>query len=124
MKRAIARKWAKALESGEYKQGTGQLRNAANEFCCLGVLCNMHAQANPELAAQQEDYSYFGESEFLPRIVQKWSGLNYSSGVFTIVEDDPYYGKNEVQEELSELNDRGKTFKYIAKMIRKHWKEL
>ena len=35
--------WVKALESGEYKQGH-QLLNKDNEFCCLGVLCDLAAK--------------------------------------------------------------------------------
>lgn len=30
--------WIKALRSGEYEQGKGQLKDGANKFCCLGVL--------------------------------------------------------------------------------------
>lgn len=31
-------KWVAALRSGEYKQGTGYLKNG-NCYCCLGVAC-------------------------------------------------------------------------------------
>lgn len=31
--------WCKALRSGEYRQGTGQLCGD-HEYCCLGVLCD------------------------------------------------------------------------------------
>ena len=41
----IKAKWVAALRSGEYKQAKGQLR-IGNSFCCLGVLCNLHAQAH------------------------------------------------------------------------------
>lgn len=34
-------KWVAALRSGEYKQGRRALRSVANEFCCLGVLCEV-----------------------------------------------------------------------------------
>jgi hypothetical protein len=34
------KKWIKALDSGEYKQGNGALNNK-NEFCCLGVACKV-----------------------------------------------------------------------------------
>lgn len=30
--------WIAALRSGDYKQGTGALRNPDNTWCCLGVL--------------------------------------------------------------------------------------
>lgn len=125
MKKSIAMKWAEALESGEYKQGTGQLRTKENEFCCLGVLCNMHAQANPKVAAQQDNpVEYFGKDEFPPDVVMNWSGLKDSSGAFYVLEDDPYYGMTNVRHELVDLNDSGKTFPEIAKVIRKHYKKL
>lgn len=36
MNKEWAEKWAAALRSGEYKQGTGRLRQG-DRFCCLGV---------------------------------------------------------------------------------------
>ncbi len=37
----IKAKWIEALESGRYKKGKGYLRKE-DEFCCLGVLCDIH----------------------------------------------------------------------------------
>lgn len=34
-------KWLTALRSGKYKQGQLVLRNRRNEYCCLGVLCDV-----------------------------------------------------------------------------------
>lgn len=121
MKRSIARKWAKALESGEYKQGQGQLRKG-DSFCCLAVLCNLHAEAHPEIAAQQKiKKKYLGETAFLPDEVMAWSDINSSDGTLPtdiIVRGIPHG-------ELTSLNDSAKlTFPEIAKVIRKHWKEL
>jgi hypothetical protein len=33
-------KWITALESGDYKKGTGQLKNG-NKYCCMGVLAEI-----------------------------------------------------------------------------------
>ncbi len=33
--------WLAALRSGAYKQGKGTLVNKGNEYCCLGVLCEI-----------------------------------------------------------------------------------
>ena len=41
MKNDIKAKWLEALRSGRYEQGTGRLRNYRNQFCCLGVLCDV-----------------------------------------------------------------------------------
>ncbi len=74
MKRSIARKWAKALESGEYKQAKGQLRKG-DAMCCLGVLCNLHAKENPEFAAAQKYKKYYGgNTEAPPQAVLEWAG--------------------------------------------------
>lgn len=37
----IQAKWLVALRSGKYKQGRASLRNINDEFCCLGVLCDV-----------------------------------------------------------------------------------
>lgn len=47
MNKDIKRAWVKALRSGKYKQGRKQLRNGNDEMCCLGVLCNLYAEAHP-----------------------------------------------------------------------------
>lgn len=123
MKRSIARKWAKALESGEYAQGTGVLRTeVTNKFCCLGVLCNLHAQDNPDMAATQtEPHIYFEYDTELPDEVVDYSGMRNREGKFYdfIVKDYPQ------AHSLIDLNDEEElTFPEIAKIIRKHWKEL
>ena len=75
----IKAKWVAALRSGEYKQATGQLRRntrGKTSFCCLGVLCNLHAQAHPEIAAQQTDpESYMCGTKCLPTAVMEWADL-------------------------------------------------
>lgn len=115
MKRSIARKWAAALESGDYKQGVGALRNKAGEFCCLGVLCNLHAQDHPEIAQKQKSKTvYMGNSAMPPHEVADWAGMN-SVNPITPVEHYTMSGLNDVKKY---------NFKHIAKIIRKHWKEL
>lgn len=117
MKRSIARKWSKALESGDYEQGKDALR-VNNKFCCIGVLCNLHAQEHPKFAAEQDcAESYDGENAIAPEVVINWAGLNSANPSV----DEELYG----QPSLAELNDYGdKGFPEIAKIIRKHWKEL
>ena len=41
MNKEVKEKWLEALRSGEYKQGRGALRNKDDEYCCLGVLCDV-----------------------------------------------------------------------------------
>lgn len=114
MKKKIAMEWAEALESGLYKQGTGQLRKG-DKFCCLAVLCNLHAIKHPEIASKEtyED-EYLKSGNFCPELVMNWSGLKDEEGYCETL-----------QTSLTELNDCNKwSFNSIAEVIRKHWKEL
>ena len=79
LKPQVKQKWVAALRSTAYKQGTLQLRRRDNTFCCLGVLCNLHAQEHPEIAIKNRNPEiYDGESCFLSRRVSKWAGLDAS----------------------------------------------
>jgi len=121
MKEAIALKWAEALESGEYKQARGKLRRV-DKFCCLGVLCNLHAQAHPEIAAAQKKQSeYMGQTLGLSTEVARWAGMDeHGLGEFGF---ELYNAPN--ADSLADLNDQDKfTFKQIAEVIRQHYKEL
>lgn len=123
MDRKIALKWARALESGKYKQGQSQLRDENNNFCCLGVLCNLHAQAHPEIAAEQDDpQEYMGEGGLLPQAVVEWAGMNSDHGSFiTPVELGDFCEASDVVE----LNDAHSfDFKKIAAIIRKKSDEM
>ena len=81
MKPEIKKIWVEALRSGDYKQGNEALRPSNDTFCCLGVLCNLHAQAHPELAATETNKHYYLDNDtFLPPMVMEWAGLNDTSG--------------------------------------------
>lgn len=68
-------RWVAELRSGEYKQGKKRLRTG-DAFCCLGVLCNLHAQAHPKIAAKQRTPDlYLDEGGVLPFTVVRWAGL-------------------------------------------------
>lgn len=118
----IKERWATALESGEYKQGTGGLRDADSDtYCCLGVLCELAVEdgiierrlrkgfrQSPEWV-----YGYPGESAFLPPEVTKWAGLDQPGGRFS--GNSPTVNGTE----LVELNDNQyRDFPYIAQQIR------
>lgn len=128
MDKQIAVQWVAALRSGDYKQGRRQLRNGANEFCCLGVLCNLHAQAHPTIAAAQKELSlYMGFHGELAPAVLKWSGISTPYGRFdtanklTIPDDirDIVYNGS-----LSAANDIGIEFRDIATFIELNYKYL
>lgn len=116
MKKSIAMKWAEALESGEYRQTKGTLRKSG-AFCCLGVLCNMHAQANPKFAATQNSKTFYDEEAAFPsQRVKEWAGMQTDDGSFSDVELGDI--------SLATENDSGVKFPEIAKLIRKYYKEL
>jgi hypothetical protein len=125
MKRNIAKQWAAALRSGDYKQGRFQLRRG-DQFCCLGVLCNLHAQAHPKIAAQQRrPHVYMGQKAYLPAEVIKWAGIQTG--------DDPMLPKlptkaTKVQGAVryfTSLNDAHRlSFDKIADLVDANWEKI
>ncbi len=115
MKKSIMEKWVAALRSGDYYQGSHQLRNEMNEFCCLGVLCNLHAMEHPWSAATQTNPTeYLGRYDTPNYKVLEWAGMD---------------SRNELGEFknglcLTEMNDEGMTFNEIADVIEKKYREL
>ena len=111
----IKEMWAKALESGDYKQGEGALR-VDDGFCCLGVLCDLHAKATGGVWVGSIDperpstMGYLGnDEEVLPHVVVEWAGLDVQ---------DPQLNIDGRLAHASNHNDSGKTFQQIAQAIR------
>ena len=100
-----AKKWVKALRSGKYKQGIGQLRSG-EKFCCLGVACDLAVKAGVIK-------SFVGSRAGLTKTVRKWLNLNESEG--------DYEGGMGA---LSADNDDGKNFLTIANIIESEPKGL
>lgn len=94
-------KWVKALRSGKYKQGHGELKTTTAydkilrdnvkleqpQFCCLGVARDLR------LTIQAKDGVEFVSCSFLPQ---------------------------EIQDTLAKMNDNGESFKTIAAYIEKN----
>lgn len=113
MKPDILKKWVSALRSGKYKQGKEQLKklNGQPKFCCLGVLCDLHAKATGKQWRDNKDEHtgyYLHEYGELPEQVKKWAGLESSNP--TLI------GKGEYKSAAG-LNDSGKRFITIANLI-------
>lgn len=80
MKQEVADQWIAALRSGKYKQNRASLR-CDDRFCCLGVLCDLHAIAHPDIAAKQKNPNfYMRQGIFLPVKVQRWAGMRTRDG--------------------------------------------
>lgn len=110
----LLQKWVKALRSGKYKQGEGELRNN-NHFCCLGVLCDI-SKAGRWL----EDPDNFGSFTY---IVGK--GKEYGMDLRNEYnKDEPclFNMDNGFMNTLTAMNDvRKRSFSQIAYEIERHF---
>jgi hypothetical protein len=76
MKDDVKKKWVAALRSGKYKQGTGALRRG-DEYCCLGVLCDVYRKATGMRWVRQkghEEFAIHQSTARLPDQVHRWAG--------------------------------------------------
>ena len=78
MRKELKEKWLEALRSGKYKQGRGKLRSVDNEFCCLGVLCDVSGQG--EWDKKTEAHYWYGQGNKwgtygLPLFMNEFTGL-------------------------------------------------
>lgn len=110
MKKQLKTKWVKALRSGLYRQTAGVLANEeGTAFCCLGVLADIQGCLWKDKANSDGD--------LLP--------INPSSGRIVgdgLISHRAFSGglSQDVQNELSQLNDDGKPFARIADWIEKN----
>lgn len=98
----VKRKWVRALKSGEYRQGQGELVIRKGEgYCCLGVL---GAEMVPEfirpVSKIDPDLGVDGYTGALPDDLAVMFDLDQVS-----------------QDVLAEMNDSGDTFPQIADWI-------
>lgn len=120
MNKGIKAKWVAALRSGKYEQTHGALRDGDKGFCCMGVLCNLHAIANPKFAAKQKDpYTYDGKQGLPSRTVTDWAGISETERVkYELAGEDVLVSYKGNLKRLSALNDEYRlSFKQIANII-------
>lgn len=123
--------WVAALRSGDYTQGKSVLHRKVegrDQFCCLGVLCDLAAKAGVVASANTRPRCecescqgnviqvYDGHDDFLPPVVYQWAGLPNGNPSTSVELDDP-----DVPSTLSYLNDNGKTFEEIAAIIEREF---
>lgn len=107
----IKAKWLKALRGGQYSQARNSLTNEqGTAFCCLGVLCNIHAEETGGEWVKKSSglLWYLNGTYVLPPTVRAWAGLGAKR-------DPVCNGKK-----LSTWNDGGTRFNAIADLIEKH----
>lgn len=115
----IREKWVAALRSGDYTQGTDVLRSQNDEYCCLGVLCDVATKEGLDLPiTHNEGFSYvyglvegddvwqrrgdYSDTE-LPRMVADWAELDNSNpqlGDYTAIERN-----DTLQQSFAEIAD-------------------
>lgn len=110
MNKQVKALWLKALRSGEYAQGRERLlteeENGEHSFCCLGVLCDLYSRKTGQQWEKRlntwDGYPVFflGVHTMPPLEIDKWSELD-----------------SDAQDKLAGMNDKGKSFKAIAKWI-------
>lgn len=73
----------RALESGEYRKGTGLLHKITDkgeEWCCLGVACDIAARGGCQVIREMFNGAecFGGERQVLPPSVMRWFGFEES----------------------------------------------
>jgi hypothetical protein len=121
--------WVAALRSGEYKQGKGVLHRKVggeDQFCCLGVLCDLAVKAGVTTVDASDDYNliYGPEDDrntaYPPADVVEWAGLK-SANPYVPFEHEEWPDQKTAP--LTALNDSGplaQTFNDIADVIEEH----
>ena len=132
MDQQIKAEWVAALRSGEYEQGV-QLLRQGDQFCCLGVLCDLHRKAHqkegendtvnswfPTIDPEMDNapcFSYrYGNTTSLPDAVSSWCGLHGCDPFVQLIVSSEDYDVTE-NGTLSLFNDNGATFDQIADII-------
>jgi len=116
LKLQVKSRWVAALRSGMFQQASNTLRNSEGH-CCLGVLCELHAEETGTQFVVPDDgstaeQSYLGSSEYLPPAVADWAGLtDIDPSVSWSNEEGIHYSS------LSDCNDRDVPFEKIADII-------
>lgn len=120
----VKEEWLKRLRSGQYKQGTASLRTETDEFCCLGVLCDIYAERVPNsfqwtLDEDAKAYHFGKFFGFPPDAVTKWAADALTQHLpvkgRSVKLTEIGYGNSEIS--LIAMNDYGATFEEIANII-------
>lgn len=112
MNPVIKQMWLNALRSGDYEQGRKRLVNFQEEYCCLGVLCNIldlgrDTRMGSEGFIWREEFNVIS----IPFALTRHVGVS-PRGLITGLWD-----RDEDPVHLDGLNDSGFTFSQIADII-------
>lgn len=105
----LKRKWLKALRSGEYRQGRGQLVTGdGKNFCCLGVLADV-------MGCEWQESEMDCDSSLVPILPKDRRPLAPRGEDWLSAKKTGLSHKK--QEQLAGMNDEGASFKQIASFI-------
>lgn len=120
----VVEKWIEWLRSDQFDQIDGQLGRQSPsekpERCCLGVVCDVVREFNPEFhmgvdadAGYEVEFGEEHESTVLPAEIKKFLGYSSQNADVYV----PGYGNIWYMFDLASLNDDGLTFDQIADLI-------
>lgn len=119
MNKENLKKWIDALESEEYTQGSGALRNA-DGYCCLGVACDVYRKETGNgswqyvLGMSKDLYTFiYRDSDLsdLPTEVSEWLDAKACNPILFV--------EGEAEIDCIHANDEyGMNFKEIAAKLR------
>ena len=106
MKKKLKKQWIKALRSGKYTQGPGELCNTQdNTHCCLGVLCEVAIKENHKIIRTKEGHYNLNKKMSVDDRLDKAMLIHFGLD-----------SKTQIQ--LIEMNDENRlSFKEIANYI-------
>lgn len=115
MKKDIAVQWVAALRSGQYKQGKGKLRDKHDNYCCLGVLCDILGVEwfKNDIECNYSTSKDSRATKFLPESIVEESGMRTTAGKYDYANDS-----------LVAKNDNSVAFSEIADIIEQNWEKL
>ena len=122
MKKNKAMQLVKALRSGEYHQGKGQLVDDDDNFCCLGVACNI-SKTDLQWEKISGPLWVIGNATItLPKKIRDEFGFCSLTGrrrdnKFLTINNQQYLS-------LVIANDQGCSFDQIADYIEENWEAL
>lgn len=87
----VKQQWVAALRSGKYEQGVCVLRSMTDQFCCLGVLCDV---VNPDGWGSPEGHlirlPHDGEPDYPSIDILEAAGLPHYVGSHLAIFNDEH----------------------------------
>ena len=89
MNNLLYKTWINALRSGVYTPAREKLRDEHNNFCCLGVVCDLYTRGYWSTSSLEYIYDDIPSDIFLPTPIQKALNIRTRSAEFNFHELSP-----------------------------------